>query len=401
MMIGLTLALLMAPSSAFAPQRRMSFVRPTSPSVSLLKATSGPMACRPIGVGSATPKTVITNVDLEQVVETSDEWIQTRTGIASRRVLLHTESIRDLQLEASKAALDMAGCKPEDIDLVICATSSADDLFGDAPFIANALGCPTTTVAFDLTAACSGFLFGAVTAAKFLSAPTGDSTKALVIGADALSRWVDWDDRNSCILFGDGAGAMVLEKSSTSPGFLGYAAHSNGGGYSDLTCGYVNLLNVWVDVRAIVFLTRQNVCFLSYIGQERKVSTPGEGSMLSKGSYGRLHMNGKEVYKFATREVPTVLQEALRAAGMTVDDVDWLLLHQANIRIMETVANRLGIPMEKVIANLDKYGNTSAASIPLALDEAVRSGKVKKGDVIACAGFGAGLSWGAAIFKWG
>lgn len=285
-------------------------------------------------------------------------------------------------LQAAKNAIKMSGIAPEDIHLVICATSSPDDLFGDAPSIASAVGCTTRTVAFDLTAACSGFLFGIVTASMYLE--NGASKNALVIGADALTRWVDWDDRNSCILFGDGAGAMVLTSSKSDGGddekkdgfgILGYSMHSNGGGYDDLKC--------------------------IYRGEPKTITTPGEGTVVHDGSYDLMTMNGRKVYSFATREVPAVLEEAMENAGITVDQVDHLLLHQANIRIMEVVAERLGIPMEKVITNLYKHGNTSAASIPLALDEAVRSGKVKKGDVIACAGFGAGLSWGAAILKWG
>ena len=362
-----------------------------------LSAKGGKLSVRPIGIGSCAPTTVITNSDMESVHDTSDEWIRTRTGIEQRRVLVHEgtrpilnddgeeestspETLRTLGIEAAKNALEMAGKSPEDIDLVICATSSPDDLFGDAPSIASGVGIEAgKCVAFDLTAACSGFLFGTVTAAQFLT--NGACKNALVLGADALTRWVDWDDRNSCILFGDGAGAMVLTSSSSDEneedgfGILGYSMHSNGGGYKDLNC--------------------------IYKGEPKKISTPGEGTVVEDGSYDSMGMNGRRVYSFATREVPTVLEEALEQAELTVDDVDHLLLHQANIRIMETVAQRLGMPMEKVITNLSKYGNTSAASIPLALDEAVRSGKVKKGDVIACAGFGAGLSWGAAILKWG
>ncbi|KAL7558538.1 hypothetical protein ACA910_008129 [Epithemia clementina (nom. ined.)] len=341
-----------------------------------LAASAGSLSCRPIGIGSAAPLTIITNSDLENVVETSDEWIKSRTGIGQRHVILQGETLRDLQIQAANNALEMAGVSAADIDVLICATSSADDMFGDAPSIAAQIGCSNNALAFDLTAACSGFLFATVTAGKFLSAPSTMSKKALVVGADALSRFVDWDDRNSCILFGDGAGAMVLESTTDGDhGLLGFSAHSNGHSYGDLNCGYR--------------------------GEPRPVATPGEGTTLSSASYNKLSMNGKEVYKFATREVPTVIQEALDSAGMTVDQIDWLVLHQANIRIMETVANRLGMPMDKVITNLSEYGNTSAASIPLALDEAVRSGKVKKGDVLACAGFGAGLSWGAAILKWG
>jgi len=213
--------------------------RAAAASSALSMASSGTMPCRPIGIGHAAPKTIITNKDMESVVETSDEWIQTRTGISQRRVLTQGESLRSLGVEASKNALAMAGVKPEDIDILICATSSPDDMFGDATAIAAEIGCSTDTVAFDLTAACSGFLFGTVTAGKFLSSPGGKLKHALVIGADALSRWVDWDDRNSCILFGDGAGAMVItndQSGNEADGLLGYSAHSNGHGYGDLNC---------------------------------------------------------------------------------------------------------------------------------------------------------------------
>mmetsp|Transcript_13948 Transcript_13948/g.20415 ORF Transcript_13948/g.20415 Transcript_13948/m.20415 type:complete len:409 (+) Transcript_13948:393-1619(+) len=383
-----------APTAFIAsPSSSKSNTADLQKSTTKLSATcGGKLNCRAIGIGSAAPKTVVTNSDLENIVETDDEWIRTRTGISERRLLLHSdetleegeepETIKSLAIDAAMGALEMSGVDPLDIDLVIVATSSPDDLFGDATSVAASVGA-TNAVAFDLTAACSGFLFSTVTAGQFLD--KGTMKNALVVGADALSRWIDWDDRNSCILFGDGAGAMVLsttvseeggdDAEAALPGILGYSAHSNGKGYGDLNCGYK--------------------------GSAPPVDTPGEQTVLSAGSYNKLAMNGKKVYAFATREVPTVITEALDAAGMTVDDVDWLLLHQANIRIMETVAKRLGMPMDKVITNLSKYGNTSAASIPLALDEAVRSGQVKKGDVIACAGFGAGLSWGAAIIRWG
>lgn len=382
-MVGTTTAF---QSTTFLGQTPRIYTESSTSNTALTMVTTGPLNCRPIGIGSAAPKTVITNSDLESIVETSDEWIRTRTGITERRVLLHPEddtdcdqpfeSIKTLASDAAQNALTMSGLSPEDIDLVVVATSSPDDMFGDATSVAASLGC-SNAVAFDVTAACSGFLFGSVTAGQFLSNQGNSYQNAIVVGADALSRWIDWDDRNSCILFGDGAGAVVLSatEDATEAGILGSSAHSNGKGYKELNCGYM--------------------------GEARHVATPGEGTVLSKGSYGRLSMNGKEVYKFATREVPRVIEEALEAADMEVEQVDWLLLHQANIRIMETVAKRLGIPMENVITNLASYGNTSAGSIPLALDEAVRSGQVKKGDVIACAGFGAGLSWGAAIMKWG
>jgi len=348
-------------------------------------ASGGALNVRAVGIGSAAPSTVITNADLETVVETTDEWISTRTGISQRHVLVASEGegsepqrLSDLSTAAASHALAMSGLSPTDIDLIICASSTPDELFGDATTVQAALGC-TNAVAFDLVAACSGFLFGTVTAGQFLSHEGGHMKNALVIGSDALSRWVDWDDRNVCILFGDGAGAMVLSKCDEgdkgSFGLLGYSLHSDGTSKCDLSSPYV--------------------------GKSRTIATSKQPTTLTSGTYAPLAMNGKKVYQFATREVPVVIEEALAAANMSVDQVDWVLLHQANIRIMEVVAKRLGVPMEKVITNLKSYGNTSAASIPLALDEAVRNGTVKKGDVIACAGFGAGLSWGSAIFRWG
>uniref|UniRef100_A0A7S0CJS0 Beta-ketoacyl-[acyl-carrier-protein] synthase III N-terminal domain-containing protein n=1 Tax=Proboscia inermis TaxID=420281 RepID=A0A7S0CJS0_9STRA len=274
----------------------------------LSMATSGALNCRPIGVGSAAPKTVVTNDDLENIVETNDEWISSRTGISQRRLLTHfngeegeeKENLVTISQEAAANALEMSGLDALDIDMVICCTSSPDDMFGDATSIAAGIGCKNA-VAFDITAACSGFLFGSVTAGQFLH--NKSIKNAIVVGADALSRWVDWDDRNSCILFGDGAGAVVYT-ASDEPGMLGYSAHSNGLGHDDLMLGYK--------------------------GEKRMIATPGEGTELSSGSYDNISMNGREVYKFATREVPVVLKEALEAANMTVDDIDWLLLHQVS-----------------------------------------------------------------------
>jgi len=337
-----------------------------------------------LGTGSSTPKTYISNSDLEAVVETSDEWIRTRTGIGGRRVLLHEgdESLSTLGTESGRQALEMSKVNPLDIDMLINCCSSPDDIFGDATTISSSLGCHNA-VSFDLTAACSGFLFGVVTATNFMSSPASSGRpvrNVLVIGSDALSRWVDWSDRNSCILFGDGSGAMVMSRdkkytdSKEPTGVMGYSMHSDGRGHNELKC--------------------------SSSSSPVPVATPGDGLELSKGGYNPITMNGKKVYAFATREVPTVISEAMETAGVEVGDVDHLLLHQANIRIMETVAKRLGVPMEKVVTNLVKYGNTSAGSIPIALDEAVRAGNIKKGDVIAAAGFGAGLSWGGAILRW-
>jgi len=331
----------------------------------------GARNARLVGIGSAAPEKRVPNAALEEVVETSDDWITQRTGIKSRHLLQKGECLSDLASTAASQALESAGVEAGEVDLVLLATSSPDDLFGDAPTVARNIGAKNA-VAFDLTAACSGFLFGVNTASQFLH--TGAYKTVVVIGADALSRWVDWTDRNTCVLFGDGAGAVVMRATAEGeePGILGFEMHSNGEGHPNLN--------------------------LEYNGDERALASIGS---VTSGAYNTIAMNGKEVYKFATSSAPSVVKEALENAGVTADQVDWLLLHQANVRIMETVAKKLKIPMEKVITNLDEYGNTSAGSIPLALNEAVKSGKVKPGDTIAVAGFGAGLSWGAAVIKWG
>jgi 3-oxoacyl-[acyl-carrier-protein] synthase-3 len=323
-----------------------------------------------IGIGAAAPETRVTNGALEAVVETSDEWIAQRTGIRNRHLAGVGEGLSDLASAAASKAIADAKVDPADIELVILATSTPDDLFGDAAHVA-ALAGATNAVAFDLTAACSGFMFGMTTASQFLH--SGAYKTALVIGGDVLSRWVDWSDRNTCVLFGDGAGACVLRaaEEGEEPGVLGYEMHSNGSGRGDLN--------------------------LAYAPESNSLAC----ATVSDGGFGKLAMNGKEVYKFATTRVPQVLKEALANAGVEAGDLDHLLMHQANIRIMETVAKKMKIPMDKVIHNLDEFGNTSAGSIPLALDQAVREGKVKKGDLVAVAGFGAGLSWGAAVIRWG
>jgi 3-oxoacyl-[acyl-carrier-protein] synthase III len=321
------------------------------------------------GSGSATPVTAFTNQALSQVVETSDEWIATRTGIRQRCVASPSESLSQLGATAAIQALEMAKLAPQDVDLIILASSTPDDLFGSACQIQAGIGA-SNAVAFDLTAACSGFIFGMVTAAQFIQ--NGVYRNVLVLGADILSRWVDWADRTTCVLFGDGAGAVVMQASTVGDRWLGFEIRSDG---------------------------TQNDCLnLPYRGESENLTA--EVSLL-KGTYQPMLMRGKEVYKFAVQTVPEVLEKALFRANLKVEDVDWLLMHQANQRILDAVAQRLNIPPEKVISNLAKYGNTSAASIPIALDEAVREGKIKAGDAIATAGFGAGLSWGAAIFEWG
>ena len=320
------------------------------------------------GCGSATPKQIMTNEDLSYLVDTSDEWIYSRTGIKERRLATNNLSLSDLSAEAAIKGITMAGLSPSDIDLIILATSTADDLFGSASKIQNILKADNA-VAFDLTAACSGFVFGLITAAQFIY--SGVYQKVLIIGGDMLSRWVDWSDRNTCVLFGDGAGAVVCQRAVKNDHLLGFAMYSDGKQNESLNLAYD-------------FQTK----FLK------------NGMEINQGNYQFVIMKGKEVYRFAIEKVPEVIEKALHKAKLTTNDIDWLILHQANQRIIEVVARKLKIPSEKVISNISKYGNTSAASIPLALDEAVRSGKIKSGDIVASSGFGAGLTWGAVIFRW-
>jgi len=320
------------------------------------------------GCGSSVPEVCVDNDTLSQVVDTSDEWIASRTGIRQRRLASPEVSLTTIATTAAQNAIEMAGVTPMDIDLIILATSSADDLFGSAGRIQAELGA-RRAVAFDMTAACSGFVFGMVTAAQFIR--TGTYQTVLVIGADVLSRWVDWSDRGTCVLFGDGAGAVVLQ-ANESDRLLGFELCSDGRQHQSLNLAYKP------EPKALV-----------------------DGVTIAHGTYHPVTMNGQEIYRFAVQRVPEVIEKVLYRSGLTADQVDWLLLHQANQRILDAVAQRLHIPLHKVISNLAHYGNTSAASIPLALDEAVRQGKIQPGATIATAGFGAGLTWGAAIFQWG
>ncbi len=320
------------------------------------------------GSGCATPDVALDNDQLSQIVETSDEWITTRTGIRERHLMDEKGSLSELATRAAKNAIAMAGIAPTDLDLIILATSTPDDLFGSAGQIQLSLGA-LQAVAFDLTAACSGFVFGLVTASQFIR--TGVYKNVLLIGADILSRWVDWSDRGTCILFGDGAGAVVMQ-ANESDRVLGFELRSDG--------------------------TQNASLQLAYKAQSQEIVN---GVTVGQGNYQPITMNGKDIYRFAVQKVPEVIEKALYRSELSADQVDWLLLHQANQRILDSVAQRLNIPADKVLSNLAHYGNTSSASIPIALDEAVRQGKIQPGDVIVTAGFGAGLNWGAAIFQWG
>ncbi len=338
-------------------------------SCALLQTSPTSIGVALIGSGSAIPKQRITNDQLGLRVDTNDAWIKSRTGISARRIIGSDENLSDLCSVAALQAIKMADWEPESIDLILLATSTPDDLFGSAPRIQASIGS-INAAAFDLTAACSGFLFALVTASQFIR--TGAIKRAIVIGADQLSRWVNWDDRRTCVLFGDGAGAIALEASSPEDnGLLGFKLKSDGRRGDCLSLSqseeYLPLLND-----------------LSY----------------QKGGFNPIDMNGQEVYKFAVREVPLILAELLNDADMDPAGLDWLLLHQANQRILDSVADRFSIPYEKVLSNLSNYGNTSAATIPLMLDEAIRDGRINSGNLIASSGFGAGLSWGAALLRW-
>uniref|UniRef100_A0A6M3WVU0 Beta-ketoacyl-[acyl-carrier-protein] synthase III n=1 Tax=Pterocladia lucida TaxID=31408 RepID=A0A6M3WVU0_PTELU len=321
-----------------------------------------------ISTGSAVPNLCIKNHKISEIVDTSNEWIINRTGIKERRVSNGiNNSIIDLALTASLKALEKVSMDPSEIDLIILATSSPNDLFGSASQVQARIGA-YNAVAFDITAACSGFVIGLVTATQFIQ--NGSYNNILVIGADTLSKWTDWSDRNTCILFGDGAGAIILQSCSYEQnGVLGFQLNTDGQKYNQLCISY-----------------KEN-------GNYNELE-------IAQGSFNKITMNGKEVYKFAVSQVPISIQECLTKLKIPIDTVNWIILHQANKRILEAVANRLVINPNKLISNLEKYGNTSAASIPLALDEAIEQRLIKQEEILVISGFGAGLTWGTVVIKW-
>jgi 3-oxoacyl-[acyl-carrier-protein] synthase-3 len=324
------------------------------------------------GVGAALPAQVLSNEDLAKFLDTSDAWIHSRTGIHQRHILEADQRVTDLAIRAGKAALAQAQVAPEQVDLILLATSTPDDLFGSAPEVQAGLGA-NHAVAFDLSAACSGFIFALVTAAQYLQ--TGTYRRVLVIAADALSRTVDWSDRSICVLFGDGAGAVLLEAEDTDSedGLLGFELRTDGTGAS--------LLRLEVD--------------------PSQASSPLEGLTMPRQAYQTMTMNGREVYRFVANAVPEVIEKALFRAGLSLDQVDHVILHQANQRIIEAVAQRLKVPPEKMVSHIATYGNTSAASIPIALAAEIEAGRIQRGATLVVAGFGAGLSWGAAVVRLG
>ena len=320
-----------------------------------------------IGWGKYLPEKVLTNDEIALMVETDAEWIVSRTGIRERRIAAEEESTATLALAAARSALETADLNPADLDLIIVASASPEHLFpATACLVQDELGA-TNAGAFDLSAACSGWIYGVSLASQAIA--TGSIDYALVIGAEALSRFVNWEDRVTCILFGDGAGAVILGPSERPGGVLSTVLGADGSGGQTLSVP---------------------------AGGSRM---PASAETVSNGLH-MIHMDGRKVFRFATRVMRRAATEAVEKAGLTMDDIALLIPHQANIRIIESAARGLKLPMERVFVNLDRYGNTSSASIPIALCEALEAGQIEPDDQLVAVGFGAGLTWGAAVIQW-
>jgi 3-oxoacyl-[acyl-carrier-protein] synthase-3 len=313
------------------------------------------------GSGSALPGTAVTNAELATRVDTSDEWIVERTGIRQRYIAAEGETTSTLAIEAARKALAAAGMEASSIDLIVLATATPDQTFpATATKVQHALGC-NGGIAFDVAAVCSGFLYAMATADSMLR--TGMAKRALVIGAETFSRILDWEDRTTCVLFGDGAGAIVLEArecDADGPGILATKLHADGA-HSDL---------LYVD-----------------------------GGPSTTGTVGKLRMKGREVFRHAVVNLASVLRETLEDSGFTPDDIDWVVPHQANARILDATARKLGLPAEKVIVTVDQHANTSAASVPLAFDVAIKDGRIKPGDLVMFEAMGGGFTWGASLVR--
>lgn len=321
------------------------------------------MTTKIIGTGSAVPEQVVTNDDLAKIVDTNDEWIRTRTGIGERRIASTESGTSHMAAEAAREALQQAGILAEDLDIIILATSTPDSCFPSGACEVQAAIGAKKAVAFDISAACSGFIFALNTVHSFFQA--GIYKTGLVIGADTLSKIIDWQDRGTCVLFGDGAGAAVVRAEES--GILHMTMGSDGSKGSALAC-----------------IARTTDNFLT--GKEPEL--------------GYMTMDGQEVFKFAVKTVPEAIKTVLSESGTHIDEIKYFVLHQANYRIFESIAKRLKIPMEKFPTNLERFGNTSGATIPILLDEMNREGKLERGDKIVLAGFGAGLTWGATLLEW-
>ena len=321
-----------------------------------------------IGTGSFLPPRVLTNSDLEKMVDTTDEWIFTRTGIRERRIADDDMATSDMAIEASKRALENAGVAPAEVNLILCATITPDYacLPATANVIQHAIGA-TSAGACDIATACSGFVYGVQLAAGHIKAHPGDTV--LVIGAETLSRVTNWSDRTSCILFGDGAGAAVMRMGGPGQGVFGGELGSDGSGAEMM---------------------------INYAGGSRE---PASHETVDNNRH-YMVVHGRDVYKFAVTKMGDLMVNAVESTGLNPDDIALVVPHQVNIRIIKASAERLGLPMEKIVLNIERCGNTSAASVPIALDEANREGRIRRGDVIILLGFGGGLSWASAILRW-
>ncbi len=323
----------------------------------------GARYARILGTGSYLPERVLTNAELERMVDTSDAWIRERTGIRERRIAAPEQTTCDLAEEAARHALEAAGTRPEEVDLVVVATTTPDQVFPSTACLLQArlgiAGCP----AFDVQAVCTGFVYALGVAEAFVRG--GSARRALVVGAETLSRIVDWTDRSTCVLFGDGAGAVVLGP-DREPGILSTHLHADGRHEACLTVP----------------------CGISKDQERLRREGPA------------IHMQGREVFKMAVRTLEGLVDEALEANGLRREDVDWLVPHQANHRIIEATARKLALPMERVVLTVGEHGNTSAASIPLALDRAVRDGRIRRGELLLMEAFGAGFTWGACLARY-
>lgn len=315
------------------------------------------------GTGRYLPERILTNADLEKMVETSDEWIRTRTGIEQRHVASEDQKTSDLCVEAAKVAMEDAGVNAEDIDLIVVGTTSPDLIFPNiATIIQHKMGIPACA-AFSIEAACTGFIYALSSADKFIR--SGDTKCALVIGAEIITKLIDWNDRSTCVLFGDGAGAVILQPSEEQ-GIISTHLGADGQ-YKDL---------------------------LYYpVGVSSNLAAAGLGDS-------RIMMSGNEVFKVAVKTLSSVAKEALEANGIGLDDIDWLIPHQANLRIIQATAKRLGMPMEKVIQTVQIHGNTSAASVPMALDVGIRDGRIQRGQTLLLEAFGGGFTWGSVLLKY-
>lgn len=330
--------------------------------------TAPAIGSRLLGTGSALPERIVTNDELARMVDTTDEWIVARTGIRQRHIAGEGETTATLATRAARAALEDAGLTPADIDLIIIATATPDNTFpATATKVQHALGC-NGCIAFDVAAVCSGFLYAIATADSLLK--TGAARRALVIGAETFSRILDWEDRTTCVLFGDGAGAVVLE----APGIAGPADDA-------------------ASPRAGIIATR-----LHADGAQHDLLYVDGGPSTTQ-TVGHLRMKGREVFRHAVVNLAEVLGEVLEDAGVSVEEIDWVVPHQANARILDATAKKLGIPPEKVIVTVDRHANTSAASVPLALDVARRDGRIKPGDLVMLEAMGGGFTWGASLLR--